>query len=141
MNEALNGLRDGSDVIFTGHLERKDLQRLVGSAVAMLYVSTFEGFGIPMVEAMRSGVPVIASNISSMPEVAGDAAIFVDPFSVDSIAHGMERIRSDEYVDKIREKGLQRGQAFSWDRTASLFYKSMMRTVQHEGVKKSERNQ
>ncbi len=139
MNEALNGLRDSSAVIFTGHLERKDLQRLVGAAEAMIYVSTFEGFGIPMVEAMRSGVPVIASNISSMPEVAGDAAIFVDPFSVDSIAHGMERIRSDEYVNEIREKGLQRGQAFSWDRTASLFYESMMKTVQHEGVKKSER--
>ena len=81
------------DVIFCGRLEPMELNRVISSATAMTYVSYFEGFGIPILEAFHCETPVITSNITSMPEVAGDAAILVDPFSIQSICDGMDQDR------------------------------------------------
>src|ERR1051325_1674730 len=78
------------DVKFTGHLTTGDLSKLMSNAIAMVYVSRFEGFGIPIIEAMQCGTPVITSNVSSMPEIAGEAALLVSPESVNEIAEAME---------------------------------------------------
>lgn len=120
-----------NDIIFTGRLSSEALNEVVGSALAMVYVPYFEGFGIPILEAMNCDVPVITSNITSMPEVAKDAAVLVDPFSVESIADGMIRIHKDEHFrNALIEKGRKRRLDFSWDKTADLLWESMKRTIE-----------
>ncbi|RLD55831.1 MAG: glycosyltransferase family 1 protein, partial [Bacteroidetes bacterium] len=83
------------DIIFTGRLSPNDLRYVLGSALALTFVPYFEGFGIPIIEAMSCGAPVITSNVTSMPEVAGDAALLVDPFSVEEIKNAMLKIAKD----------------------------------------------
>ena len=114
-----------ADVLFTGHLSSEDLASLMAGALAMAYVSLFEGFGIPIIEAMNCGIPVITSNVSSMPEVAEDAALLVQPESVSEIAGAMERISTDEQLRKsLIVKGNQQKQKFSWDKTAAALWNS-----------------
>lgn len=114
------------DVIFTGHLEQKEMAQVVASALCLVFVSYFEGFGIPIVEAMRCGVPVIASNISSPPEIAGDAALIVDPYKIDEIGQAMLRIREDEKLrDTLISKALKRAQLFDWDDTAAVLWENI----------------
>ena len=118
------------NVIFTGRLSAEDLKNVIGSALAMVYVPYFEGFGIPILEAMNCGTPVITSNVTSMPEVAGDAALLVDPFSVDSISNAMINIYKDESMrNSLIEKGRKRKLDFSWDKTADALWKSMEMAV------------
>ncbi|MDD2288289.1 MAG: glycosyltransferase family 1 protein, partial [Bacteroidales bacterium] len=85
-------MKHKKDVILTGRLDAKEINKVSNSALALAFVSQFEGFGIPIVEAFAAGCPVITSNTTSMPEVAGDAAIYCDPFLVASIAEAMEKI-------------------------------------------------
>ena len=119
------------DVIFTGHLTTQELSKLVSNAVAMVYVSKFEGFGIPLIEAMNCETPVITSNVSSMPEVAGDAALLVDPDSVSEIAEAMQKILKDVNLrQSLIKKGNIQRQKFSWDKTAELLWRSAERTFQ-----------
>ena len=118
------------DVVFSGRLNTEDLKNVIASAFAMLYVPYFEGFGIPILEAMNCDVPVITSNITSMPELAKDAALLVDPFSVESIANAMLYIYKDEEMRKVLiEKGRQRKLDFSWDKTADALWESIVKTV------------
>lgn len=118
------------DVIFTGRLSSDDLKNVIGSALAMVYVPYFEGFGIPILEAMNCDVPVITSNITSMPEVAGDAALLVDPFSTISISDAMLNIFKDENLRKsLIEKGRKRRLDFSWNKTADALWKSIEKTI------------
>ncbi len=118
------------DVIFTGRLSTEDLQNVIASALAMTYVPYFEGFGIPILEAFNCDTPVITSNITSMPEVAGDAALLVDPFSVDSISNAMIYIYKDEDMrNALIAKGRKRRLDFSWDKTATALWESIERTV------------
>ncbi len=127
-----DSLQHKQDVIFPGHLSRVDLSRLMGGALALVYVSFFEGFGIPIVEAMNCDVPVITSNISSMPEVAGDAALFVDPNSVADISSKMELIFQDESLrNQLIEKGKIQRQKFTWQNTADCVWKSMMKVMEN----------
>ena len=117
-------------MIFTGRVSFDDLCKITSGALAMTYVSTFEGFGIPIIEAMRSGVPVITSNVTSMPEVAGNAALLCDPFSVSSIAESMMKIANDEQLRKtLIEAGLKRQNDFSWDKTAVQLWNSIEKTI------------
>ena len=111
------------DIIFTGRLSDDELSGILGAAFALSFVPIFEGFGLPIVEAMQSGVPVICSNVTSMPEVAGDAALMVDPFSIDSIAGSMERLSKDDILrtDLIAKGHIQK-KLFSWSRTAALLW-------------------
>lgn len=121
------------DVIFTGRLSTDDLNNVIGAALAMTYVPYFEGFGIPILEAMNCDIPVITSNITSMPEVAGDAALLVDPCSVNSIASAMSVMYKDENMRKsLIEKGRKRKLNFSWDKTADALWKSILKTIGSE---------
>jgi glycosyltransferase involved in cell wall biosynthesis len=118
------------DVVFTGRLSNEELNNLLGSALALTYVPYFEGFGIPILEAMNCDTPVITSNVTSMPEVASDAAILVDPFSVESIATGMNRIYNEPTLrQELIEKGRIRKLEFSWDKTAKLLWESIEKTL------------
>ncbi|MDT4857187.1 D-inositol-3-phosphate glycosyltransferase [compost metagenome] len=97
----------------------------------MLYPSLFEGFGIPILEALTCNVPVIASNTSSMPEVTGDAGILVDPSDVDDIASAMEKMYKDEQLrDRMVRLAPVQSSKFSWDKSAGNLWASMMRCVE-----------
>ena len=117
-------------VVFLGHLKTEDLNRIYGGALALAYVSYFEGFGIPIVEAFRSHCPVITSNVTSMPEVAGDAALLVDPFSVDEISTALSRILNEDDLRKqLIEKGCQQVKKFSWDLSAEKMWESLSQVI------------
>jgi glycosyltransferase involved in cell wall biosynthesis len=115
------------DVVFTGRLEQDELARLTASATASLYVSYYEGFGIPVVEAMQSGTPVIYANATALPEVAGEAGLAVDPFSVPEIMNAMTNIAMNtDLRNDLIAKGLNRAKDFSWDHSSELLWQSMM---------------
>lgn len=119
MDEALAESAYAHDIIFTGHLSIDDLTLALGGATSLLFPSFFEGFGIPIVESFAAGVPVICSNLTSLPEVAGDAALFNGPEDYDQMAANM---RSLETESNLRESLIASGkiqlQKFSWDKTA-----------------------
>lgn len=114
------------DIVFTGRVSNKDLGLLVGSAYAMTYVPLFEGFGIPILEAFACNVPVITSRCTSMPEVAGNAALLCDPTHIESIAVAMKRIVQDSKVyNELQQAAEIQKQKFSWDKTANLLWLSI----------------
>ncbi|HET9360065.1 MAG TPA: glycosyltransferase family 1 protein, partial [Vicinamibacterales bacterium] len=105
-------------VRFLGYLKDDTLTVLYRLAAVFVFPSLYEGFGLPPLEAMASGTPVVTSNLSSLPEVTGDAAVLVDPYDVDSIEHGIRRVLDDpSLADDLRRKGLQRAREFSWERS------------------------
>lgn len=119
-----------SDIIFTGRLSDGDLKLLLGAAFCLSFVPIFEGFGLPIVEAMQARVPVICSNVTSMPEVAGNAAHIVDPFEVDRIAAGMAYLyQNPEYCRRLVLLGEQQKLRFSWDRTAAFLWESILKAL------------
>ena len=119
-----------SDVVFIGRAEPQVLSRLLGSATALVYPSFYEGFGIPIIEAFEAEVPVITSNCTSMPEVAGDAALLVDPTNARAMADAMTQISSNPTLSaELVAKGRIRRDLFSWERTADLLWNSMMKTL------------
>ena len=129
--EAYDNMRHKADVRFIGHAESDVLARIMASATALVYTSLFEGFGIPIVEAFCAETAVITSNVTSMPEVAGDAALIVDPLSVDEIAKAMGDIAdNDDLRKELIMKGRQRKDLFSWDRTAQLLWNSVTKVVE-----------
>lgn len=118
------------DVLFLGHLGQEELARVTGAAEAMVYVSLLEGFGIPIVEAMNCDVPVITSDVSSMPEVAGEAGLLVNPYSVTEIAEAMRRITAEVSLkNSLIEKGREQRKKFSWDQTGDQLWQSMMKAI------------
>ena len=120
---AYEGMRHSDGVIFSGRMSSENLHKAVASALAMTYVSYFEGFGIPIIESYYCDIPVITSNITAMPEVAGDAAILVDPFSVKSIARGLEQAAFDmELRTRMIEKGRERRKLFTWQNSADQLW-------------------
>ncbi|RUA30551.1 MAG: hypothetical protein DSY76_02450, partial [Bacteroidetes bacterium] len=95
-------------------------------ATALTYISYFEGFGIPIVEAFRSHCPVITSNVSSMPEVAGDAALLIDPFNVNEITSAMKQILDSEKLrTELIDKGCKQVKKYSWDASAEKLWESL----------------
>ena len=114
---------------FTGHLTLDELAKVMGSADIFTYVPYFEGFGIPLVEAMRCGTPILAGNKTSLPEVAGDAAVYCDPFDVNDIAAKLELLATnDELKRSLSEKGRQRSREFSWDKAACEVWEVLVKT-------------
>lgn len=104
---------------FTGHVSLQNLAQIMGAAECLAFVSYFEGFGIPLVEAMQAGVPVLAGNLTALPEIGGDAALYCDPLDTQSIENGLKTILTDELLRKsLIEKGLVHAQKFNWDNTA-----------------------
>lgn len=119
-----------AEVIFTGHVSQQELHKLIPSALALTYVSLFEGFGVPILEGFASGIPVITSNTSSMPEVAGNAAMIVDPYSVNSITEALKRIEKDSTLRKeLIRRGKERKTVYSWDQTADLLWDSITKAM------------
>jgi glycosyltransferase involved in cell wall biosynthesis len=111
--------RHRSRIHFTGYVDADRLSFIYRNALCLLYPSLYEGFGFPILEAMTYGVPVITSNVSSMPEVAGDAALLVDPNDADSLAEAMKKILTDGNVRNIMvAKGYERVKKFSWKQCA-----------------------
>ncbi len=130
LEEEFEHMHHKHDVIFTGRLSNKDLNSVVASSLALTYVTAFEGFGIPILEGFQCETAVITSNVTSMPEVAGDAALLVDPFSVDSIKGALLLIAKDEPLrQSLIEKGKLRRQIFSWDRSAKLLWESFEKVL------------
>lgn len=130
MESVYSNMRYKADVIFTGRLETDEIKNLMGSALALTYVSYFEGFGIPIVEAFRSSVPVITSNVTSMPEVAGEAALLIDPFNPNDIASAMQKISEDYNLrEKLIEAGTTRAQEFTWDKSAERLWNSIEKVL------------
>ncbi len=121
------------DIIFTGYVSDEDVVRLTAAAQAFVYVSNFEGFGIPILEAMHCDVPVITSNTSSMPEVAGDAALLVNPESVEEITNALSQLAFDKNLRQhLIEKGRIQRTKFSWEKTAIIIYDNILKTFQDE---------
>lgn len=118
------------DIRFLGYLDDDKLPKLTGAAYAATYVSYFEGFGIPLLEAMRCGVPVVTSNITSMPEVAGDAGILVDPYQPESIAAGMQQLWEDQHLHKQKAAaGMVQEKRFTWEQAAGIVYEALVRAA------------
>jgi glycosyltransferase involved in cell wall biosynthesis len=103
----------------TDYIDDETLAVLIKGCAAFAYVSIYEGFGLPVLEAMALGAPVVTSNNSSLPEVAGDAALLVDPFSPEAIAGALHRLLTDaDLARDLRARGARQEQRFSWERTA-----------------------
>jgi glycosyltransferase involved in cell wall biosynthesis len=117
-----------SEIWFTGYLEESLLKNWLGAATALTYISHFEGFGLPVLEAMQSGVPAITTRGSSMEEIADDAGYYVDPDAPEDISRLMvDVIRDEEKRNKNIQLGLKRAEAFSWDRTAASIWEVIER--------------
>lgn len=120
------------DVVFLGRQQTDVLAQLYGAAFALIYTSLYEGFGIPLLEAMHAGIPIITSSVTSMPEIAGKAAIIADPRNADAIADAMGALYTDKDLRKrLVEAGTQRMQDFSWDITAEKLWVCIQKAVRN----------
>lgn len=129
LKKAYDGMKHRGDVIMLGRVDAEPLSGLMGSATALVYPSFFEGFGIPIVEAFNAETAVITSNTTSMPEVAGDAALLVNPASVDEIVAAMRKVASDnELRGRLIAAGRRQRELFSWEKSAQLLWLSLMKT-------------
>jgi glycosyltransferase involved in cell wall biosynthesis len=107
-------------VRFLGYVSDETLAILYRLAAVFVFPSIYEGFGLPPLEAMASGAPVVTSNVSSLPEVTGDAAVLVNPHDTSSIVQGVRRVLSDPaFADELRRRGPVRARAFSWERSVA----------------------
>jgi glycosyltransferase involved in cell wall biosynthesis len=109
------------NVVFTGYVPERDLPPLYSGALCFIYPSYFEGFGLPPLEAMKCGAPVITGNRTSLPEVVGDAGLMVDPFDTSALAAAIGRVLEDANLRRtLRERGFKRARMFDWRETARL---------------------
>jgi len=130
-SKALSTFKFRDDVILTGYLPDADLAAVTGAAYALVYPSLWEGFGLPVLEAMQAGVPVLASGNSALPEVAGEAALYFDPTDPAAIGDQMMRIFKEEGRRKdMAARGIERAQAFRWQDSAAR-----MRTILDDAAK------
>jgi len=117
--QTIKALDLADSIILTGYVEEKDLPALYSGADLFVFPSFYEGFGLPVLEAMACGVPVITSNISSLPEVAGDAALLIDPQDIEALTAAIESILTDAGLRRdLRQKGLDQAARFTWAETA-----------------------
>jgi len=118
------------DIIFTGSLPKDRLRELYSAAEALVFIPWFEGFGLPVIEAMKCGTPVISSDKTALPEVAGEAAIYVDPADIPGIANAMLDLAGDgEMRKEMIIKGHLRADKFTWDQTADKLWISINKTI------------
>ncbi|MHB1949262.1 MAG: glycosyltransferase family 4 protein [Gammaproteobacteria bacterium] len=120
LSEIIKNHRLEKRVIFSGLISESQLAEYYRGALAVTFPSLYEGFGLPVLEAMACGTPALTSDATSLPEVAGDAAILINPYEVESIMQGIEKIISDNSLrNNLIKKGLERVKLFSWDKTAN----------------------
>jgi glycosyltransferase involved in cell wall biosynthesis len=120
------------DVRFFGFVPSKTLSALYRLASVFAFPSLYEGFGLPPLEAMACGTPVVTSRISSLPEVVGDAALLIDPYSTEDIAHGLERVLGDEGLrGELSARGRMRVKQFSWERSVEAIHSGYMKILGH----------
>lgn len=118
------------DIVFTGRQEIHELRNIIGASFAMVYPSFFEGFGIPVLEAIKCEVPLAVSNTTSIPEVAGNAAIYFDPSNIESIADSMVKLWSNESLrNELVKNAKMQGKLFNWDIAAAKLYDSIMKCM------------
>jgi glycosyltransferase involved in cell wall biosynthesis len=123
LEKVLNNSPYKSDIILKGHIDQKTLYDAYAAAFALMNVSLFEGFGIPIIEAMKSETPVITSNVSSLPEIADKAALIVNPRDINEIAHAMTRLtENNELREEFIRNGIARAADFDWDKSAEQVY-------------------
>lgn len=127
--EAYNQMHHQADVKMIGRAEPDDLSALLSAAEMLVYPSFFEGFGIPILEAMYAETPVIASQTTSMPEVGGDAVLYIDPQNVDNIAQAIIRMQDKATQQEYIKKGRFQRTKYSWDITTNLLWGSIERTL------------
>jgi glycosyltransferase involved in cell wall biosynthesis len=121
----------GKDILFIGYVPEQDLPALYSGAVCFVYPSYFEGFGLPVIEAMQCGVPVIAGNRTSLPEVTGRAGLLFDPFDTRALSEAMTRVIDDsDYRSQLRAQGLKRANDFNWKTTAQLTLQAYERAIE-----------
>lgn len=117
--EPLAAERASGEVLHLGFVPADDLAGLYAAAACLVYPSLYEGFGLPVLEAMACGTPVVTSNVSALPEVAGDAALYVDPYDTAGLAGALEQVLCDPALaTNLRDRGLERASRFSWQETA-----------------------
>lgn len=124
LKQVIESMRYRNEVIFLGRQSESDLARLIAGAFALMYVSVFEGFGVPPLEAMQSHVPAISSTTSSLPEIGGDAALYADPHNPQSISDAISHLWEEpSRRAAMIERGISRASIFTWDRTATLLWR------------------
>ncbi len=134
VQNALDNSEFKSDIVFTGRLTDGELKFVLSNALALVFIPYFEGFGLPLIEAMSCNVPVISSNVTSLPEIAGDAALYVDPYNTTEIANAMKRIFEDPYLRKLLiSSGIQQAKKFSWEQTSERLWNSIMKVTAVDG--------
>lgn len=107
-------------VIFAGQITEEQLPRYYRGASALIFPSIYEGFGLPVLEAMACGTPVITSNVAALPEISGDAAVLIDPYSVEELANAMDRVLESATLQQVmRSKGIEQAKRYSWDDVAT----------------------
>jgi len=130
LQKTIEEMKFKNDVVFTGRVSEDELVKITGAAFAITYVPFYEGFGIPILEAFNCGIPVITSDVTSMPEVAAGSALLVNPHSSQSIADGMLSIVKDEKLkQELIAKGNIRKNDFNWDKSAELLWESIERLI------------
>lgn len=134
VRRAAAALPPGAGLEWAGHVPESELPRVYAGALALVFPSLYEGFGLPVLEAMAAGCPVVTSDRSSLPEVAGDAALLVDPTDEDAIVQALHRMESEPGLrDCLRERGIARARHFPWRATAQAtqaFYDEVVRGAQ-----------
>jgi len=124
-------IKNNKDIIYLGVVSEKDKNTWIKNALCMVYVSLFEGFGIPLLEAMHLGVPVITSDVTSMPEVAGDAALCVNPSDINAISEAMNSVfLNKELRQGLIAKGHERVHFFKWEKSAQIIYEELKKIAQ-----------
>lgn len=124
---------DAKYIHFTGHLPLETLAKVMGATFCFVFIPYFEGFGIPLVEAMQSGVPIISGNLTSLPEVVGDAALLINPFDIELLQQKMHEIEQNSTLrEALIEKGLKRSALFSWDQSAKQVWEVIEREMDKE---------
>lgn len=130
MKKKLKHMNYRNDIILTGRVSTEDMRLIISSAMVMTFVSHYEGFGIPVLESMQCGVPVIASNTTSIPEVAGDAALYISPGKPETILEAMKKITEDlKLRENLIKKGFVQSRKFSWDKTAKALWESIEKVL------------
>jgi glycosyltransferase involved in cell wall biosynthesis len=130
IEDTFNAMRFKNEVIFTGRLPLEEVNRIASASIGLVFVSFFEGFGVPPLEAYRSSTAVITSNTSSMPEIAGEGALYANPYDVNSICEAMIRLYSNPLLrEELIRKGQEQAKKYSWDKTAELVWNAIEKVL------------